>query len=78
MNHQLISIGILIIFIGFAMVFISAFTGQKSETKVAVGGLIGFIPFGFSNDKRLLWVILGLTALLALFWFFTQFQVKHP
>ncbi len=29
----------------------------KSNAKVAVGGFIGFIPFGFGNDKSLVWFI---------------------
>ena len=54
MNHQLLSLGILIILVGFAIVVIGSLTGtQKGDTKIAVGGFIGFIPFGFANDKRL-------------------------
>jgi len=68
MNHQLLSLGILIILVGFVIVIISSLTGsQKGDTKIAVGGFIGFIPFGFANDKRLLFVLVGIMAVLALF-----------
>lgn len=66
---NLILIGILIIFIGIITVFIGALTQMKSsDTKVAVGGIIGFIPFGFANDKRLLYFVISLTAILFIFW----------
>lgn len=69
MNQQLISIGILVILLGFAIVFIGSFLGtQKSEAKVAVGGFVGFIPFGFANDSKLLYALLAVMAVLFLFW----------
>jgi len=60
------------------MVFIGALTGsQKGDTKIAVGGFIGFIPFGFSNDKKLLWGIMGLTAILAMLWVLMHLRVNN-
>ena len=79
MDHNLISSGILIILIGFALVFIGAltqaFTG-KSDTKVAVGGFIGFIPFGFANDKRMMWVLIALMAVVLVFFFAMNFLLQ--
>jgi len=75
MNHQLLSLGILIILVGFAIVIIGSLTGpQKGDTKVAVGGFIGFIPFGFANDKRLLFALVGIMAVLVLFFLLFNFQ----
>ena len=66
---QLIPIGIIVIFIGiFLVIFGSLKSSDSSNTKVAVGGFIGFIPFGFANDKRMLWVVVGMMVLMALFW----------
>jgi len=84
MTQNLTSLGILIILIGFALVLIGAltqvFSGGKSDTKVAFGGFIGFIPFGFSNDKRLLWTlitIMGIAMVLFLVTnFFFQYRIK--
>ena len=47
--------------------FMSAKEGT-SKTKVAVGGFIGPIPFGFGNDKQLVWfiAILSLAVFLVL------------
>ena len=39
-----------------------------SNTKVAVGGFIGPIPFGFGNDKNLVWFVAILSAVLFLIW----------
>ena len=76
MNYNMASLGVLVILIGFALVFIGAltqaFTG-KSDTKVAVGGFIGFIPFGFGNDKRLLWVLVAFMGLALAFFFIMNF-----
>ena len=81
MPYNLTSIGIIIILIGFVLVFIGALSGtQSKDTKVAVGGFIGFIPFGFSNDKRMVWVLIGLMGLaLVVFFvmnFFLQTRIK--
>ena len=78
MNQNLISIGIFVILIGFALVFIGALTGMnKANTKVAVGGFIGFIPFGFGNDKRLVWTLVILMALALIFFFAMNFFLQH-
>jgi uncharacterized membrane protein len=77
MNPNLTSLGILIILIGFALVFIGALTSSQKDTKVAVGGFIGFIPFGFSNDKRLLWVLVALMAIVLIFFFAMNFFLQH-
>jgi len=68
MNHQRLPLGILIILLGFAFVVIGSLTGpQKSDTKVAVGDFIGFIPFGFANDKKLFPILLFLMAVFLVF-----------
>ena len=79
MDYNLTSLGIFIILIGFALVFIGAltqaFTG-KSDTKVAVGGFIGFIPFGFANDKRMMWILIALMAVVLVFFFVMNFLLQ--
>ena len=75
MNQNVISLGILIILIGFALVFIGALTqvfSGKGDTKIAVGGFVGFIPFGFANDRRLFWALLAIMGLMLLFWVFVK------
>ena len=83
MNQNLVSLGILIIIVGFALVFIGALTqafAGKSDTKIAVGGFIGFIPFGFGNDKRMVWALIALMAVALAFFlimnFFLQIRIK--
>lgn len=71
--QQLISLGILLIIVGFIVVFIGIFFGAKettSKTKVAVGGFIGFIPFGFGNDKSLVLFVTILSIVVFLIWLF--------
>lgn len=68
---ELIPLGVLVIFIGIIMVSIGALSQAskpESQSKVAIGGFIGFIPFGFANDKRMLYISMGLTAAFMLFW----------
>lgn len=77
MENQLISIGILVILVGFALVFIGALTSTQKDTKVAVGGFIGFIPFGFGNDKRLVWALIVLMGLAIAFFFAMNFYMQH-
>jgi len=58
-------IGFVIILIGFALVFIGSMTGSK-DSKVAVGGIIGFVPFGFGNDPQLVKISIIISAVLAI------------
>ena len=75
---QLVNIGILVIFVGFILVFLGLLNSSKenSNTKVAVGGFIGFIPFGFGNDKNLLWFVTILSAVVFLVWLFFSLRIK--
>ena len=71
---QLIFLGILLIFLGVIVIIIGSLTGLNKENnvKVGVGGFIGFIPFGFANDKRILYFFIGL-AFLMLIWILLNF-----
>ena len=79
--EQLISLGILLIFIGFIIVFFGILSGARdsttatSKTKVAVGGFIGPIPFGFGNDKNFVLFVTILSIALFLFWLFFSFNL---
>ena len=76
--EQLITLGILLIIIGFIVVFIGSFMAAKdtkSGTKIAVGGFIGPIPFGFGNDKNLVWFVTIISLVLFLFWLFFSFRI---
>lgn len=53
-SQMLILAGIFIIVLGFLIVFFGSLAGaNKEDTKFSVFGLIGFIPFGFANDRQL-------------------------
>ena len=80
-NYNLASIGIFIILIGFILVFFGALSSSNTkDTKAAIGGFIGFIPFGFANDKRMMWVLIALMAFVLVFFlainFFLQARIK--
>ncbi|MBI2578185.1 MAG: DUF131 domain-containing protein [Candidatus Aenigmarchaeota archaeon] len=62
---NIVSIGIAMILLGFLLVFVGTLTG-KSDGKVAVGGVIGFIPFGFGNDPQLVKIAIVISAVLAI------------
>ncbi|MBI2541234.1 hypothetical protein HYV80_00800 [Candidatus Woesearchaeota archaeon] len=77
-TEQLISLGVFLIVVGFIIVFIGAFLGAKdsnSKTKVAIGGFIGFIPFGFGNDKKLVWLVAILSSALLIIWVLFSFRI---
>ncbi len=65
--NNLITIGIITILVGIALFIIGSLIEAK-ESRFAVGGFIGPIPFGFGNDKTLLYFIIALTALVFVFW----------
>ena len=63
-----ISIGLLLIVAGILIMVIGSMVQPKSsEIKYSVVGFLGFIPFGFSNDKRLLALSVILTIIFLLF-----------
>ena len=71
------SLGMAIILIGFVIVFFGIFIGSKetnSKTKVAVGGFIGPVPFGFGNDKNLVWFAAILSLVVLLIWIIFRFK----
>ena len=75
--QNFISLGIIVILIGFTLVLIGLLNaGKDSGAKVAVGGFIGFIPFGFGNDKKLLWFVTIVSVILFLFWLFISFKTR--
>ena len=60
-------------FLSMSIVFFGVLKGTKettSKTKIAVGGFIGFIPFGFGNDKNLVWFVAILSLVLFAVWIF--------
>ena len=74
MDNSFIPFGILIIFLGFILIFIGPMMNANSkDTKVAVGGFIGFIPFGFTNDKKLLWILVAPMAFALVFFSIINF-----
>lgn len=71
---QVIGLGIIIILLGAIIIFSSIFFANKgdakAETKFAVGGLIGPVPFGFGNDRRMVVISIAITALFAAIFLF--------
>jgi uncharacterized membrane protein len=66
MGYNPVNVGLLIILIGFIIVILGTFTQSshtKGDSKFAIGGFIGFIPFGFGNDKKLTWFLLAFMAI---------------
>lgn len=41
---------------------------KRGDRKVAVGGFIGFIPFGFSNGRKMFYFTLSLSVLSVIIW----------
>lgn len=74
--EQLITLGVLLIVIGFIIAFFGMLKGAKdsSKSKVAVGGFIGPIPFGFGTDKNFVLFVTILSLVLFLFWLFISFR----
>jgi len=76
MKH-LIPTGFIFLFLGIIFIFIGILANQeKTDSKFAVGGIIGFIPFGFGNDKKMLYFAIGLTVALFLFFIMLNLMKK--
>lgn len=67
--QYLIPLGIIFLFLGTIFVIMGTFTqakepGKESSVKVGVGGFIGPIPFGFANDKKVMYAVVSLMVVL--------------
>lgn len=65
--QNLIGFGILLILIGFILIILGSVLSAEN-IKVAAGGFIGPIPFGFFTDKKMFYILLAIFAFLVLFW----------
>jgi len=75
---NLISVGVVILILGVIIVFLGMMLQAQqlqnekhtkgSNVKVAVGGFFGPIPFGFGNDKTLMYVVLAVSVFFMLVW----------
>lgn len=77
MNQVLISAGIVLIGIGFVLVFVGSFLQAKGESKVewGFGGFIGPIPIGFGSSKKMVYFAVALAVvMLILFLLFRRFH----
>jgi len=57
------AIGFVLIVVGIILVIAASLSGQK-DTKFAVGGIIGIIPFGFGNDPQLVKIAIIISAVI--------------
>ncbi len=71
-------LGLLLTVMGMIFIILSLFLGQGKDnvkTEVAVGGFIGFIPFGFATNKKMLLTVLLISAvMLLIFLLFQRFK----
>jgi len=56
------NIGLILIIIGIILLIIGSF--GKGESKFAIGGFIGPIPFGFGNDPKLVLASIVIGAIM--------------
>jgi len=69
--ENLLKIGLLLIIIGFIIVFASSFTSKSSNAKAAGGIFIGPFPiFGAFTDKKSFYFLLILAAIIFLVFYF--------
>ena len=68
MSEQLVSIGLIIIIIGFAVFLSGIFSQTKSgKAKVEGGGIIFIGPFpvgGFATNKQIFYLLLAVSVIL--------------
>ncbi|MBD3164560.1 DUF131 domain-containing protein [Candidatus Woesearchaeota archaeon] len=77
MRLNFISIGLLLMIMGFIIVFIgSLFTAfrstDKDNVKISFFGLIGPIPFGFASDKKLFFITAAIALTIIIIFFLSR------
>ena len=74
MANYLLSAGIILFFIAVAFIVIGSLAGaERNNTEIAFGGFVGFIPFGFATNKRMLLFVMILTVAFAVFFVLIRF-----
>lgn len=75
--EKIISIGIILLLIGIILIFVgSIFTtvkGEKSNVKVAFGGFLGPLPFGFASDKQMFYILIALMIFALIFFYLLRY-----
>lgn len=74
--QKLIIVAITFISMGVVLLIISSLISIQSQqqdkskikTEVAVGGFIGFIPFGFFTSRRAFWMWLAIIIVAIVIW----------
>ncbi len=73
--------GVLLIILGFFLIIISPLprllagkadlkneAGEEIRTKIGFGGFIGPIPFGWANDKKMLYLVILSSLVFLIVW----------
>ena len=77
--RYLIFIGIILVFIGIAFTIVGSLFGakmDKSNTKFAVAGFIGPIPFGFGNNKQMLIFAIIFSIIIIILFFVLHYFMR--
>jgi len=78
MEEQLVIIGFLVVFIGIIIIFIGSFLSasksKESKFEWGIGGFIGPIPFGFGNNPKMVYLIMIVSLILFILFFFFVYR----
>ncbi len=77
MEQNIILAGFIIIIIGMAVILIGSLLSSESESKVAVGGFVGPIPFGFANDSKMLKLLYAIMGAVIIVFFALPFIMRY-
>lgn len=67
MEQSLVFLGIILVFAGIIIIILGSLIGeQKGEVMFGVGGFIGPIPFGFANEKGMLYLVMAIALVMFL------------
>ncbi|MFO7872103.1 MAG: DUF131 domain-containing protein [Candidatus Undinarchaeales archaeon] len=77
MKQDIILIGFILVIIGMAVILIGSLFSSDGESKVAVGGFIGPIPFGFANDPKMLKLVYGIMIGMVAVFFALPFILRY-
>ncbi len=73
LSERIVLVGLGLVLLGIVMlVFGSLLSAGKEKSSVRGGGIIflGPIPLGFATDKKTLYVLLGFSIVVFVFWYF--------
>ncbi len=65
---RIAEIGFLVVAAGIVLILLGIALQERPNSRYAVAGFVGFIPFGFASDRKMLFFAVAASLAVMVFW----------